>query len=52
MKKKKYKDMTPEEQYEEDLRLARKWSRESIYLAITALVVNVLIAILKSLGKL
>lgn len=52
MKRKKYEDMSPEEQYKENLRRAKRDSRQARLFALTAIVisiVNIIRAFLKAI---
>lgn len=42
MKRKKYKDMSPEEQYKENLRRAKRDSRQAIFFALAAIAINII----------
>lgn len=48
MKKKKYKDMTPEERRTEDLRIAKKNNRQSRILSLTAIAIVILRAFVRA----
>lgn len=42
MKRKKYEDMSPEEEYKENLRRAKRDSRQAIIFAVAAIVINII----------
>lgn len=55
MKRKRYKDMTPDEQYEENLRRAKRDSRQARVISLAAIAVsavNIIRAFLKALETL
>lgn len=52
--KKNYKDMTPEEQRKEDIKLIKRWSRQSKIISAAALVLSItaiVIRILHAMGR-
>lgn len=48
MKRKKYKDMTPEEQYKEDMRRAERDNRQARIIALVAIAVSLIMPFVKA----